>query len=103
MKHLINIIDAHVAGEPLRLITGGLLLKGSTLLEKREYMMKHYDFVRSAAMLEPRGHADMYGAVLTAPTDPQADWALSLLTPHSTTICADMVQLPSVLLRWRPA
>lgn len=73
MKHMINIIDAHVAGEPLRLITGGLLLKGSTLLEKREYMMKHYDFVRSATMMEPRGHADMYGAVLTAPTDPQAD------------------------------
>ncbi len=72
-RHVITVTDAHVAGEPLRLIIGGLLLKGKSILEKREYMMKNYDFVRTATMLEPRGHADMYGAVLTEPRDPRAD------------------------------
>lgn len=71
--HIISYVDAHVAGEPLRLITAGLLLKGRSIIEKRDYMMKNYDFIRTASMLEPRGHADMYGAVLTEPTDPGAD------------------------------
>jgi proline racemase len=72
-KHVISVTDAHVAGEPMRLITGGIILKGNSILEKREYMMQHYDHIRTAAMLEPRGHTDMYGAVLTEPSDPQAD------------------------------
>jgi len=72
-QHIISYIDAHVAGEPMRIITGGPKLKGSTIIEKTEYMKKNYDFIRTAAMLEPRGHADMYGAVLTEPTDPRAD------------------------------
>ena len=71
--HIISFVDAHVAGEPLRLITAGLLLKGNSIIEKRDYMIKNYDFIRTAAMLEPRGHADMYGAVLTEPTEPNAD------------------------------
>ena len=71
--HIISFVDAHVAGEPLRLITAGLLLKGNSIIEKRDYMIKNYDFIRTAAMLEPRGHADMYGAVLTEPTDANAD------------------------------
>lgn len=71
--HVVSYVDAHVAGEPLRLITAGLLLKGKNIIEKRDYMMKNFDFIRTAAMLEPRGHADMYGAVLTEPTDPSAD------------------------------
>ncbi|OPL10530.1 MAG: hypothetical protein AVO34_10715 [Firmicutes bacterium ML8_F2] len=75
-NHMISYVDAHVAGEPLRLITGGILLKGESLVEKREYMMRHYDYVRAASMLEPRGHSDMYGAVLTEPTDPKADLAV---------------------------
>ncbi|MDR9755500.1 MAG: proline racemase family protein [Thermacetogeniaceae bacterium] len=72
-QYILSYIDAHVAGEPLRLITGGPKLKGKTLVDKTEYMKKNYDFIRKAAMLEPRGHADMYGAYLTEPTDPKAD------------------------------
>jgi proline racemase len=72
-KHVISVTDAHVAGEPMRLITGGIILKGNSILEKREYMMKNFDHIRTAAMLEPRGHTDMYGAVLTEPSDPKSD------------------------------
>lgn len=72
-QYILSYVDAHVAGEPLRLITGGPKLKGETLVEKTEYMKKNYDFIRKAAMLEPRGHVDMYGAYLTEPTDTRAD------------------------------
>jgi trans-L-3-hydroxyproline dehydratase len=62
----IQTIDAHTAGEPLRLIVSGFpAVKGKTILEQREYVRKNHDRLRRALMLEPRGHADMYGALLT--------------------------------------
>jgi proline racemase len=67
-------LDAHAAGEPLRLILEGYPApKGRTMLEKRAWVKKHADGIRKALMLEPRGHADMYGAVLTEPVTPGAD------------------------------
>ncbi|CAN5797594.1 proline racemase family protein [soil metagenome] len=64
----IETIDAHTAGEPLRLIVSGFpSVKGKTILEQREYVRRRHDHLRRALMLEPRGHADMYGALLTPP------------------------------------
>ncbi len=69
----LQTIDAHAAGEPLRLIVDGFPApRGKTMLEKREWVRKHSDHLRRALMLEPRGHADMYGAVLTEPVSPGA-------------------------------
>ncbi|MFU8793811.1 MAG: proline racemase family protein [Dethiobacteria bacterium] len=72
-EYMIKYVDAHVGGESLRLILKGPQLKGSTLMEKREFMMKNYDHIRTAVVLEPRGHDDMYGAVLVDPCHPDAD------------------------------
>jgi trans-L-3-hydroxyproline dehydratase len=67
----IQTIDAHTAGEPLRLIVGGFpMIEGRTILEQREFVREHHDHLRRALMLEPRGHADMYGALLTMPEHP---------------------------------
>ena len=67
----VKTIDAHAAGEPLRLIVEGFPSpRGKTMLEKREWVRKHADHLRRALMLEPRGHADMYGAILTEPVSP---------------------------------
>ena len=64
----IQTIDAHTAGEPLRLIVSGFpTVLGETVLEQREYVRREFDHLRRALMLEPRGHADMYGALLTSP------------------------------------
>ncbi len=61
---VITALDAHAAGEPLRIITGGLPeLKGGSILERRRYMMQHLDHVRRALMWEPRGHYNMYGCI----------------------------------------
>src|SRR6266550_4320730 len=67
----LKTIDAHAAGEPLRLIVDGFTSpRGATMLEKREWVKKRADHLRRALMLEPRGHADMYGAILTEPVAP---------------------------------
>ena len=68
MIHRIRTIDSHAAGEPLRLIVEGLPSpEGETMLAKRAWAQKHIDHLRRSLMLEPRGHADMYGAILTEP------------------------------------
>lgn len=66
--HRVRTIDAHAAGEPLRLVTEGFLAPaGASMLDKRAWVREHGDWLRTALMREPRGHADMYGAVLTEP------------------------------------
>lgn len=86
---VITTIDTHTAGEPLRIVTGGLPpLPGNTILEKRRYMQQHLDYIRRALMWEPRGHRDMYGAILTPPVTPDAD--LGVLFMHNegySTMC----------------
>jgi len=74
MVHLVKTIDAHAAGEPLRLVVEGLPRPaGKTMLHKREWLRRHADHLRRGIMLEPRGHADMYGALLTEPVSPGSD------------------------------
>jgi proline racemase len=63
----ITTIDMHTGGEPLRVLISGLpRIEGRTVLEKRSYFREHYDHIRTGTMWEPRGHADMYGAVVTS-------------------------------------
>ena len=76
----ITTIDAHTEGEPFRVITGGLPeLEGDTILARRRYMRDHLDHLRTALMWEPRGHADMYGCIVTPPVSPEADFGVLFL------------------------
>lgn len=69
----IGTIDMHTGGEPLRILLEGLPeIKGRTILEKRRYFRDHLDYIRTGCMFEPRGHADMYGAVITKPERPDS-------------------------------
>jgi trans-L-3-hydroxyproline dehydratase len=43
------------------------------MLEKRAWAKRHADHLRRALMWEPRGHLDMYGALLTEPVSDGAD------------------------------
>jgi proline racemase len=70
----IAALDAHAAGEPLRLLTGGLPpIPGDTILAKRRHARERLDGLRRALVWEPRGHADMYGCVLTEPVTGDGD------------------------------
>jgi trans-L-3-hydroxyproline dehydratase len=76
----ITTIDAHTGGEPFRIITGGLPeLAGDTILERRRFMIEHLDHLRRSLMWEPRGHADMYGCIVTPPVMPEADFGVLFL------------------------
>lgn len=72
-SHTYSTIDAHAAGEPLRIVTAGApRIPGATILEKRRWAKENMDHVRRALILEPRGHADMYGCYVTEPVTPEA-------------------------------
>ena len=85
----ITTIDAHTAGEPLRVVTSGWPeLPGDTMLAKRRHAQEHHDHLRRFLMLEPRGHADMYGCVLTPPVTEDGDvGALFLHNEGFSTMC----------------
>jgi proline racemase len=89
----LRTLDVHTAGEPLRIVTGGLPpIPGNTILEKRRYCRENLDHVRTALMWEPRGHADMYGCILTEPVTP--DGTLGVLFLHNdgySTMCGHAV------------
>jgi trans-L-3-hydroxyproline dehydratase len=67
----LKTVDAHAEGGPLRLVVDGFPApRGQTMLERRDWAARHADHLRRSLMLEPRGHADMCGAVLTEPVSP---------------------------------
>ena len=73
----IQTIDSHTEGEPLRIILSGYpALKGKTLLEKRTNAHHLHDELRKALIWEPRGHRDMYGAIVVEPDTPGADFGV---------------------------
>jgi trans-L-3-hydroxyproline dehydratase len=85
----ITSIDAHTAGEPLRILTGGIPpIPGNTMPAKRRYAQTHLDDLRRAVVWEPRGHADMYGAILTDPVTADGDHGVLFLHNEGwSTMC----------------
>ena len=66
----VGTVDYHTAGEPFRIVTGGVeRLEGETMLERRRDAARRLDDVRRLLVNEPRGHADMYGCFVTDPDD----------------------------------
>jgi proline racemase len=77
LSRTVQTVDAHTGGEPLRIVSAGLPpLRGNTILEKRADARERFDALRRFLMLEPRGHADMYGAYLLPPVTAQADFGV---------------------------
>lgn len=85
----IRTVDMHTAGEPVRIVEDGYPeLQGATILEKRRDALTRHDHLRRALMLEPRGHAGMYGVLPTAASEPEA--AFGVLFTHQegySTMC----------------
>jgi len=70
----VSAVDYHTGGEPFRIVSGGVgAIPGRTILEKRRHAQAHLDELRRLLVLEPRGHADMYGCFVTEPEDADAD------------------------------
>lgn len=86
---VIRVIDAHTEGEPLRVIVSGYpTLHGSTILERRREAKRYHDVLRTALMWEPRGHADMYGCLITPPVTAGADFGVLFMHNEGySTMC----------------
>ncbi|MBE0558520.1 MAG: proline racemase family protein, partial [Proteobacteria bacterium] len=85
----IHTIDMHTGGEPLRIITSGFPpVRGETILERRSFIEKNLDHLRTQLMWEPRGHRAMYGCLMTPPVTPEA--AFGVIFMHNegySTMC----------------
>lgn len=89
----VKTIDLHTGGEPLRVLYDGLpVIQGKTILEKRRYFRENLDFIRKGTMFEPRGHADMYGALITEPITENADFGTFFLHNEGySTMCGHAI------------
>jgi proline racemase/trans-L-3-hydroxyproline dehydratase len=75
--HMLSVVDSHTAGEPTRIVLSGLpVIEGDTMADKKHYMKTNLDRFRSLLMQEPRGHRDMFGAVLTAPVSSASQYGI---------------------------
>jgi proline racemase len=70
-EQLIRAVDYHTAGEPFRILTDPLELRGGSVAERRQHALDDPEANRLRQLLcyEPRGHADMYGGFITPPDD----------------------------------
>jgi trans-L-3-hydroxyproline dehydratase len=65
---------------------------GKTILEKRKFFRDHHDHIRKGCMWEPRGHADMYGAVITEPCSDNSDFGTFFLHNEGySTMCGHAI------------
>ena len=72
-SRVIQAVDSHTAGEPTRIVTGGLpAIAGATMAEKRATLQRDHDDLRRALVLEPRGHDAIVLAYLVPPCTPGA-------------------------------
>jgi proline racemase len=71
---MIQAVDAHTAGEPARVIVGGVLdVPGETMFEKMVYLRTHHDDLRKRMLREPRGYPAANCNLILPPTRPEAD------------------------------
>jgi len=72
-------VDAHTAGEPIRVILEGydpLLEERPTMVDRQNWIRKNQDELRTRTMQEPRGHAAMFGAIVMPPARERADFGV---------------------------
>ncbi len=77
MRSVFFCIDGHTAGNPVRLVAGGVpFLNGRTMSERRVDFEQRFDWIRRGLMFEPRGHDMMSGGFVMPPLDPAHDAAI---------------------------
>ncbi|KPK01429.1 MAG: hypothetical protein AMS20_13605, partial [Gemmatimonas sp. SG8_28] len=106
VARMITAVEAHAAGEPGRVITGGVLdVPGATMLAKQRYLARHGDWLRKLMLREPRGYPALCCSVVLPPTDPAADAGVVIMEQTeypamsgSNTICVVTALLETGML-----
>ena len=66
----IEVVDSHTEGEPTRVVVEGWPQPaGTTMAERRAFLLRSQDHLRQAVVCEPRGHDAVVGALLTPPVE----------------------------------
>ena len=74
LDRMIQAVDLHAAGEPGRVIVGGVLdVPGASMFDKMAWLRDHGDELRRRMLREPRGYPALCANVILPPTDPAAD------------------------------
>jgi proline racemase/trans-L-3-hydroxyproline dehydratase len=97
---VVATIDAHAAGAPCRVIVDASpALQGDTMKERRAHFRGNFDGVRRSLCREPRGHRDMFGALLTPPARSESAFGLIFFDTNGyldgcghATLCSLAVQ-----------
>jgi proline racemase len=80
-NEIFTTVDAHVAGQPLRLITFGVpRLAPAPVREQIAEFQAKYDHIRRWLLAEPRGYPGLTGAVLFPSLDPEVDYGVAFLS-----------------------
>jgi len=73
LARMLQAVDLHAAGEPGRVIVGGVLdVPGATMFEKMRHLAEHGDALRKLMLREPRGYPALCANVILPPTHPDA-------------------------------
>jgi proline racemase len=103
---MITAVDAHAAGEPGRVIVGGIVdVPGKTMLEKKTYLETRGDSLRKLMLQEPRGYPALCCNLILPPTHPDADAGYIIMEQTeypgmsgTNTICVATVLLETGML-----
>lgn len=103
---VIRAVDAHAAGEPGRVIVGGVEdVPGATMFDKMAWLRANRDDLRLRMLREPRGFPAANCNILLPPTDPAADAGYVIMEQveypgmsGTNTICVTTVLLETGML-----
>jgi proline racemase len=109
LTNMVQAIDLHAAGEPGRVIVGGVLdVPGKTMFEKMQFFQSQRDDLRLRMLREPRGYPAANCNLILPPTDPRADAGFIIMeqteyVPMSgtNTICTTTALLETGMLPMR--
>src|SRR5262252_9460623 len=106
LSHMIQAVDLHAAGEPGRVIVGGVLdVPGASMFEKMRHLESHADGLRKLMLREPRGYPAANCNLILPPTQPDADAGFVIMEQveypamsGSNTICVVTTLLETGIL-----
>ena len=97
---MITAVDTH-AGEPMRVITGGIVdVPGTTMLKKMKWLETEGDELRQRMLREPRGYPPLCCNLIVPPTCPQADAGFVIMeqTEYPAMSGGNTIAVATVLL-----
>jgi proline racemase len=106
---MIQAVDAHAAGEPGRVIVGGVLdVPGRTMFDKMRHLAAHGDALRRCMLREPRGYPAANCNLILPSTHPDADAGFVIMEQveypgmsGTNTICVTTVLLETGMVPMR--